>query len=64
MPRGGRCNLHQTTSDVANANLRRSGVEEGRIFFVGNTMIEILLANLHRTRPPAWWDAEGLVPLG
>jgi len=53
-----------TTSEVANANLRRAGVEGGRIFFVGNTMIDTLLANLHRTRPPAWWDAQGLVPQG
>lgn len=53
-----------TTSEVANANLRRAGVEAGRIFFVGNTMIDTLLANLHRTRPPAWWDAQGLVPQG
>jgi UDP-N-acetylglucosamine 2-epimerase (non-hydrolysing) len=53
-----------TTSEVANANLRRAGVEEERIFFVGNTMIDTLLANLHRTRPPVWWDLEGLVPQG
>ncbi|MCK7579203.1 MAG: UDP-N-acetyl glucosamine 2-epimerase [Chromatiales bacterium] len=29
-----------TTSEVANANLRRAGVDESRIFFVGNTMID------------------------
>jgi UDP-N-acetylglucosamine 2-epimerase (non-hydrolysing) len=27
-------------------------------------MIDTLLANLHRTRPPGWWDAEGLGPQG
>jgi UDP-N-acetylglucosamine 2-epimerase (non-hydrolysing) len=53
-----------TTSEVANANLRSAGVEPDRIFFVGNTMIDTLLANLHRTRPPAWWDALGLHPQG
>jgi len=37
-----------TTSEVANANLRRQGVADQRIFFVGNTMIDTLLANLGR----------------
>lgn len=49
-----------TTSEVANANLRRSGVEDARIFFVGNTMIDTLLANLGRLRPPAFWADAGL----
>ena len=34
-----------TTSEVANDNLRRAGVADERIFFVGNTMIDTLLAN-------------------
>ena len=37
-----------TTSDVANQNLMNSGVSKERIFFVGNTMIDTLLANLDR----------------
>lgn len=41
-----------TTSEVANGNLRRAGVAEDRILFVGNTMIDTLLANLDRLRPP------------
>lgn len=45
-----------TTSEVANENLRRSGVSEDRIFFVGNTMIDTLLANLDRLQPPEFWD--------
>ena len=49
-----------TTSEVANANLRRSGVVEDRIFFVGNTMIDTLLANLPRLRAPDFWDSAGL----
>ncbi len=53
-----------TTSEVANANLRRSGVDDGRIFFVGNTMIDTLLANLDRLRPPAFWAEAGLQPGG
>jgi UDP-N-acetylglucosamine 2-epimerase (non-hydrolysing) len=49
-----------TTSEVANENLRRSGVGDDRIFFVGNTMIDTLLANLPRLRPPAFWDEHAL----
>ena len=44
------------TSEVANANLRVGGVPDSRIFFVGNTMIDTLLHNLARLRPPAFWD--------
>jgi UDP-N-acetylglucosamine 2-epimerase (non-hydrolysing) len=44
-----------TTSEVANENLRRSGVTDERIFFVGNTMIDTLLANRARFQPPACW---------
>jgi UDP-N-acetylglucosamine 2-epimerase (non-hydrolysing) len=49
-------NLFFTTSEVANANLRKSGVSEDRIHFVGNTMIDTLLANEHRLAKPAFWD--------
>ncbi len=45
-----------TTSEVANANLRKAGVGDERIFFVGNTMIDTLLANLPQLRPPAFWN--------
>ena len=53
-------NYFFTTSEVANVNLRRAGVEEERIHFVGNTMIDTLLANLDRLRPPPFWDELGL----
>jgi len=36
-------NYFFTTSEVANQNLRNSGIEDDRIFFVGNTMIDTLL---------------------
>lgn len=49
-----------TTSEVANANLRKAGVSDDRIFFVGNTMIDTLLANLDRLRAPAFWHELGL----
>ena len=53
-----------TTSEVANANLRRAGVGDERIFFVGNTMIDTLLANMDRLQPPALWQEAGLKPGG
>ena len=49
-----------TTSEVANQNLRRSGVAEERIFFVGNTMIDTLLANMSRLQMPDFFDELGL----
>ncbi|HET8897860.1 MAG TPA: UDP-N-acetylglucosamine 2-epimerase (non-hydrolyzing), partial [Rhodanobacteraceae bacterium] len=53
-----------TTSEHANRNLRQSGVAEERIFFVGNTMIDTLLANRDRLRPPAFFAELGLEPSG
>ena len=63
-----------TTSDVANANLVRMGatlMNEGvkelknervtqRVWFVGNVMIDTLLANRARFRKPEVWDELGL----
>lgn len=54
--------LFFTTSHVANEHLRRSGVSDDRIFFVGNTMIDTLNANMTRIRPPAFWRELGLEP--
>jgi len=51
-----------TTSETANENLKRAGVQEDRIFFVGNTMIDTLKANFDQLRPPALWDEESLEP--
>ena len=45
-----------TTSETANENLRKAGVPENRIFFVGNTMIDTLLACRPRFRKPVIWD--------
>lgn len=53
-------NLFFTTSEVANRNLRQSGVADDRIHFVGNTMIDTLLANMERLRPPDFWAQLGL----
>jgi UDP-N-acetylglucosamine 2-epimerase (non-hydrolysing) len=49
-----------TTSEVANENLRGTGVAEDRIYFVGNTMIDTLLSNIDRLTPPPFWDEHGL----
>lgn len=51
-----------TTSEWAGGNLRKSGVEEERIFFVGNTMIDTLLANMPRFSPPDFWERYELKP--
>ena len=45
-----------TTSDTANENLKRAGVKDEQIFFVGNTMIDTLLKNKCRFRKPPVWD--------
>lgn len=51
-----------TTSAIANENLERSGVEEDRIFFVGNTMIDTLIKQMPMFRKPLIWDAAMLKP--
>lgn len=50
-------NYFFTTSDTANSNLRKSGVSEDQIFFVGNTMIDTLLKQRPNfQQPPVWED--------
>lgn len=53
-------NYFFTTSEIANNNLRKSGVSEDRIFFVGNTMIDTLLKHRPRFKKPSLWDEIGL----
>jgi UDP-N-acetylglucosamine 2-epimerase (non-hydrolysing) len=50
-----------TTSEVANNNLLKAGVKKNQIFFVGNTMIDTLYANLPRAVKPSIWDNSRLV---
>ncbi len=50
------CDHFFTTSEVANEHLRRSGVEENRIHFVGNTMIDTLYNNIDRLQQPSVWQ--------
>lgn len=53
-------NYFFTTSDTANKNLEKAGIENERIFFVGNTMIDTLLAHISNFRKPLVWDEIGL----
>lgn len=45
-----------TTSQYANVNLQKSGIDKARIHFVGNTMIDTLCANLQNFRKPEIWN--------
>jgi UDP-N-acetylglucosamine 2-epimerase (non-hydrolysing) len=53
-----------THSDDANENLAREGIESDRIAFVGNTMIDTLLANVERARALETCRELGLEPGG
>lgn len=53
-----------TTSHFANENLKKAGVPEDRIFFVGNVMIDTLMVNRHRFTKPGLWDEIGLQDKG
>lgn len=41
-----------TTSEIANNNLKKLGFPESSIHFVGNTMIDTLMANMERLQKP------------
>jgi UDP-N-acetylglucosamine 2-epimerase (non-hydrolysing) len=45
-----------TTSATANKNLKKIGVGEEKIFFVGNTMIDTLLKNRSKFVQPSVWN--------
>lgn len=45
-----------TTSQWAGENLKKNGIPEEKIFFVGNVMIDTLLANRSRFKKPIIWD--------
>ncbi len=57
-------NYFFTTSALANENLKKSGVGEERIFFVGNTMIDTLLKHRSRFKQPEIWSRLGLEEKG
>lgn len=45
-----------TTTELANQNLRNTGITDDRIFFVGNVMIDTLHANRNRFQKPEVWN--------
>lgn len=49
-----------TTSEHANENLIKAGVEDSRIFYVGNTMIDTLLKHMPNFIKPAVFDKQKL----
>lgn len=55
-------NYFFTTSEIANQNLLQSGVKSDKIFYVGNTMIDTLLANEHRFTQPELYQIHNLTP--
>lgn len=53
-------NYFFTTTELANENLRESGVSDDHIFLVGNTMIDTLVKRRPFFRKPLIWDELGL----
>jgi UDP-N-acetylglucosamine 2-epimerase (non-hydrolysing) len=49
-----------TTSEIANQNLRHSGISEDRIHFVGNTMIDTLLKHEPNFQKPTIFEKANL----
>ena len=45
-----------TTSTLAGENLTHAGIEDNRIFFVGNVMIDTLLNNEKHIKQPSFWN--------
>ena len=45
-----------TTTVWASENLKKAGVAEDKIFFVGNVMIDTLLSNRQKFIPPSFWQ--------
>lgn len=54
-------NYFFTTTLIANNNLKKNGVEDDRIFWVGNTMIDTLLKQRKNFVKPKIWDQIGLI---
>jgi UDP-N-acetylglucosamine 2-epimerase (non-hydrolysing) len=54
-------NYFFTTTEIANNNLKKNGVSDDRIFWVGNTMIDTLLKHRKNFVKPKIWDEIGLM---
>lgn len=53
-------NYFFTTTEIANNSLRRIGILDDRIYWVGNTMIDTLIKHRPRFQKPKVWDEMGL----
>lgn len=49
-------NYFFTTTEEAGLNLKKSGISEDRIFWVGNTMIDTLIKHRSRFQKPKIWE--------
>lgn len=45
-----------TTTQEAGQNLKRTGITDNKIFFVGNTMIDSLVKNINNIKIPEVWE--------
>ncbi len=54
------CDHFFTTTELAGALLKKSGIDDSRIHFVGNTMIDTLYQNLEGLKQPDFWDHQML----
>ena len=54
------CDHFFTTSEIANHNLLAQQIDEKRIHYVGNTMIDTLYGNLEKIRKPFFFDEKQL----
>ncbi len=54
--------LFFTTTEQAGEHLKRAGIPEEKIHFVGNTMIDTLIANLDKLRQPEVFSQHQLAP--
>lgn len=54
------CDYFFTTTEIANRNLINAGIKTGRIFLVGNTMVDTLMTNITKVKKPEIWDKEAL----
>jgi UDP-N-acetylglucosamine 2-epimerase (non-hydrolysing) len=54
------CDHFFTTSEQANNQLKKNGVADNNIHFVGNTMIDTLYQNIERVQKPDFWDQNNL----
>lgn len=50
-----------TTSNFANENLIKLGVQKNQIYFVGNVMIDTLIKNEKRFKTPLFWNDFNLI---